>query len=204
MGFSKQEYWSGLPCPPPGNLPNPGIIHASLTSPALAGRFFTSSTTGKPPFRPHIQALQIRLPAFPIGLTERFLDNCYQAIFWRRVSAWIASWPGFADLLRRVPHWISFLIKGCSTWRGLPEEGIRVNCMNNLSEWDCGLAFTLPTCPPPTPDQELHIKGISMLHKQPLVISYRSVNHRIYHTNQDARQCWVAQSCSTLLWPHGL
>ena len=36
MGFSRQEYWSGLPCPPPGDLPNPGIEPTSLTSPALA------------------------------------------------------------------------------------------------------------------------------------------------------------------------
>ena len=35
LGFSRQEYWSGLPCPPPGNLPNPGIKPKSLTSPAL-------------------------------------------------------------------------------------------------------------------------------------------------------------------------
>ena len=35
MGFSKQEYWSGLPCPPPGGLPNPGIKPASPVSPAL-------------------------------------------------------------------------------------------------------------------------------------------------------------------------
>ena len=66
MGFSRQEYWSGLLCPtpgdPPGDLPNPGIEHTSLTSPALAGvrgvrcyhlgsphalagGFFTTSTT---------------------------------------------------------------------------------------------------------------------------------------------------------------
>ena len=42
MGFSRQEYWSGLPCPPPGDLPDPGIEPASLTSPALAGGFFTT------------------------------------------------------------------------------------------------------------------------------------------------------------------
>ena len=36
---------SGLPCPSPGNLPDPGIEPASLTSPALAGRFFTTSIT---------------------------------------------------------------------------------------------------------------------------------------------------------------
>ena len=45
MGFSKQEYWSGLPCPPPGDLPNPGIELTSLMSPALAGWFFTTRIT---------------------------------------------------------------------------------------------------------------------------------------------------------------
>ena len=43
MGFSRQEYWSGLPCPPPGDLPNPGIKPTSLLSPALADEFFTTS-----------------------------------------------------------------------------------------------------------------------------------------------------------------
>ena len=41
MGFSRQEYWSGLPLPPPRNIPDPGIKPASLDSPALAGGFFT-------------------------------------------------------------------------------------------------------------------------------------------------------------------
>ena len=45
MGFSRQECWSKLPCPPPGDLPNPGIELSSLMSPALTGRFFTTSTT---------------------------------------------------------------------------------------------------------------------------------------------------------------
>ena len=44
-GFSRQEYWSGLPCPPPGDLPNPGSEPVSLMSPELAGRFFTIHTT---------------------------------------------------------------------------------------------------------------------------------------------------------------
>ena len=42
-----KEYWSGLPCLPPGDLPNSGIEPASLTSPALAGGFFTTITTWK-------------------------------------------------------------------------------------------------------------------------------------------------------------
>ena len=45
MAFSRQEYWSRLPCPPPGDLPNPEIKPPSLKSPALAGRVFTTSTT---------------------------------------------------------------------------------------------------------------------------------------------------------------
>ena len=42
MEFPKQEYWSGLLFPPPGDLPNPVIKPSSLTSPTLAGRFFTT------------------------------------------------------------------------------------------------------------------------------------------------------------------
>ena len=44
MEFSRQEYWSGIPFPTPGDLPNPGI---ELASPALAGRLFTTNATGK-------------------------------------------------------------------------------------------------------------------------------------------------------------
>ena len=44
-GFSRQEYWNGLPCPPPGDLPHPGMEPKSLTSPELAGRFFITSAT---------------------------------------------------------------------------------------------------------------------------------------------------------------
>ena len=42
-GLSRQEYWSGLPCPPPGDLPDTGMKPTRLTSPALAGGFFTPS-----------------------------------------------------------------------------------------------------------------------------------------------------------------
>ena len=45
MGFSRQEYWGGLPCPPPGDLPNPGVEPTSLMVPALAGRFFTTGAS---------------------------------------------------------------------------------------------------------------------------------------------------------------
>ena len=45
MGFSRQKYWSGLPCPPPGDLPDLGIEHRVLMSPVLAGGSFTISIT---------------------------------------------------------------------------------------------------------------------------------------------------------------
>ena len=47
MGFSRQEYWSGLPCPPPGDLPYPAMELVSLMSPALSGRLLTTGTTWK-------------------------------------------------------------------------------------------------------------------------------------------------------------
>ena len=48
MKFLRQEYWSGLPFPSPGDLPDPGMEPESPASSALAGRFFTTEPPGKP------------------------------------------------------------------------------------------------------------------------------------------------------------
>ena len=48
MGFSKQEHWSGLPLPSPGNLAHPGTESESPPSPVSAGRFFTTAPPEKP------------------------------------------------------------------------------------------------------------------------------------------------------------
>ena len=56
MEFSRQEYWSELPRSPPGDLPDPGIEHTALRSSALAGRFFTTSTT----WETHLRITNIR------------------------------------------------------------------------------------------------------------------------------------------------
>ena len=58
IGFSRQKYWSGLPCPPPRNLHDPGIKPMSPMSLTLAGGFFTTSATWKYPVVPmqHIQS----------------------------------------------------------------------------------------------------------------------------------------------------
>ena len=60
MAFSGQEYWSGLPVAPLGDLPHPGIKPVSLASPDLAGRFFTTAPPGKPLARPWGPALNIQ------------------------------------------------------------------------------------------------------------------------------------------------
>ena len=66
MGFSRQDYWSGLPCPPSGDLPSPEIEPKSLMSRALVGRFFTTSATQEAlPHHPS-KPEYIALPAFPI------------------------------------------------------------------------------------------------------------------------------------------
>ena len=62
MGFSRQEYWRGLPCHPPGNLPNPAIKLAFLMSPSLIDKFFTTSTTMEKAMAPHSSTLAWKIP----------------------------------------------------------------------------------------------------------------------------------------------
>ena len=64
-GFSRQEYWSELPFPPPGDLPDPGIELMSLRSLALAGKLFTTSATWEAHNRN--TEVYIYLPLFDVG-----------------------------------------------------------------------------------------------------------------------------------------
>ena len=90
MGFSRQEYWSGLPFPSPGDLPDPGMEHRS---PALAGGFFTSEPPGKPYFNiPGIKKEKRKCREFPVGPVFR--------IWWFycrgfRVNPWLRT---------KIPH----------------------------------------------------------------------------------------------------
>ena len=68
MGFSRQEYWSGLPLPTPGDLPNPGTEPASPKSPALAGGFFTT----EPPENPYVIESNRNLHG---GVSQLYLKN---------------------------------------------------------------------------------------------------------------------------------
>ena len=79
MGFSRQEYWSGLPFPPPGDLLNPGIEPASLASLALADRFFTTSTTWEAKSHcPLLISSQVTLASSPLS----GLQVCKGQVHW--------------------------------------------------------------------------------------------------------------------------
>ena len=58
MGFSRQEYWSGLPFPPPGDLPDPGTEPVSPACPALPGGFFATSATWEASLKTESQLLK--------------------------------------------------------------------------------------------------------------------------------------------------
>ena len=95
MGFSRQEYWSRLPFPPPGDLPFPGIKPTFLKSPALAGRFFTTITTWEAPHEaPH---WSINTRACLPSREERPFSLCvnYRTVFWVKCLKW---WSNFGRL----------------------------------------------------------------------------------------------------------
>ena len=104
-GFSRQEYWSGLPCPPPGNFPHPGTELASLTSPALASRFFTTKAT----WEAH----------------NKYIDTCISIWWWwfshQVVSDSVIPWT----VARQVPLSMGFSRQ--EYWSGLP---FRASCIS--------------------------------------------------------------------------
>ena len=75
MGFSRQEYWNGLQCPPPGYLSNPGIKPTSLMSPALAGVSFITSSTWEVPEPPLPPSFLSLLP-FGSGMKKNGGKRC--------------------------------------------------------------------------------------------------------------------------------
>ena len=129
-----QEYWSGWPCPPPGDLPNTGIEPVSFTSPALADRFFTTLATWKwkslsrVSLQPHglyspwnspgqntgVGSLSLFQGIFPIQGSNPGLPHCRQILYQ-------LSYKGSP----RILEWIAYpFSSGSSQSRGL----IRVSC----------------------------------------------------------------------------
>ena len=101
MRFSRQEYQSGLPCPPPEALPNPGIKLVSLLSPALAGRFFSTSRLGSPHLP--ISIMLVVPPENPV---------CHRRCRpWRRVNETDGSLPSPLVLLEGCVKGLSLNMK---------------------------------------------------------------------------------------------
>ena len=84
MGFSGQEYWSGLPCPPPEDLPDPGIKSVSLMSPALAGGFCTTSAPWEAQIIcwPDVCCSVSQLCLQGLDTTERLNNNHLSLLVW--------------------------------------------------------------------------------------------------------------------------
>ena len=91
MGFSQQEYWSGLPCPPPGDLPDPGIKPLSLRFPALAGGCFSTSTSWEAHMHQHtVENFQEKLMQAQLLLRapvrEEMSEPPYLTVLWLHLN----------------------------------------------------------------------------------------------------------------------
>ena len=120
MGFSRQQYWSGLPSPPPGDLPHPWF---KLMSPALAGRFFTIRATWKN------LSLRLKLacaqscPTLCDSMDCSLPGSSVPGIFQARILEWVAisysqesSWPRDLTRISSIGRWIPY---HCVTWEGV-------------------------------------------------------------------------------------
>ena len=97
MGFSRQEYWRGLPYPPSGDLPDTGIETTSLMSPALASRFFTTSA----------RELQVEIRGNGVGLGQ-----AVGALLCPQGGSSINHMEATASLVQEL-----FLLSGKSKWK---------------------------------------------------------------------------------------
>ena len=111
MGFSWQEYWSGLPCPSPGDLPNLGTEPTSLVSPELACRFYTTEPPGKPLITIHFNINEIILYIIFFILTLSS-NNMIQMSF--------PSWYTLTSLIL------------CNDWRVTKLRLINIHCVDLL------------------------------------------------------------------------
>ena len=79
-GFSRQEYWSGLPCPPPWDLPNPGIELTSLMSPALADGFLATSATWESQDDPVYQLTLYKRASCAFRFLSNLISKCLASV----------------------------------------------------------------------------------------------------------------------------
>ena len=101
VGFPRQEYWSGLPCPPPGDLPNLGI---KPRSPALQADSLPAETQGKPKNN-RVGSLSLLQWIFPIQESNHGLLHCRQILY--QLSHWGS--PLGLSIYKSIKPLISFL-----------------------------------------------------------------------------------------------
>ena len=111
MEFSRQEYWVGLPFPPPGDLSNPGIKSASLASPALAGKFFTTELPGKPSGMLLSHKKEWNRKKI-LSLTQSLVGR-----IWGRIGQEYQSWSGEETFLSSGSWWVARPVYWCWEWR---------------------------------------------------------------------------------------
>jgi len=125
MGFSRQEYWGGLPFPPPRDLPDLGIEPACLMSPALAGGFFITRAPWSTPRLALFQSL-VTFPFFDRSIRNVFLflliragEYCVVLVFFFK---FIFGRPGSSLLHRGL---LQLCQAGCTCWLWCPGFSLR-------------------------------------------------------------------------------
>ena len=133
MGFSRQEYWNGLPYPPPGDLPDPGFKPASS---ALAGRFFITEPSGKPSTvaaHKHVWHCITKLPISSLWAQYEAFPNYIRAAFGNpREGKGLPRWCSGKESSCQCRRWDSGSISGS---RRSPGEGngtsLQYSCLGN-------------------------------------------------------------------------
>ena len=132
MGFSRREYWSKLPFPPPEDLPNPGIEPSSLMSPVLAGRFFITSTTWEAPSWNRLHSKTRRAIA---TATAKSLQSCLALCDPIDGSPPGSAVPGI--LQARTLEWAAISFSNAWEWRVKSECEVAQSCLTLSDLMDC-------------------------------------------------------------------
>jgi len=107
MRFSRQEYWSGLPCPTLVDLPDPEIELASLMSSALTGRYFTTSTTWEAQYR----FIFYSYKSIPHFIVLHFIVLCRNCIIYKlKVCCNSASSKSLSSIFQNTFAYFSVLV----------------------------------------------------------------------------------------------
>ena len=139
MEFSRQEYWSGLPFPPPGDLPDPGIKTVSPVSLALACGFFIMSHPGSPPkWKINVQLVNSSLTG-PMGRDHK--AELVVGLSWNQNRWWAEEVWGFKKTLQlqTVPLiWMTRLLKAESEGGGCLPTGAAYLALSSREECSRG------------------------------------------------------------------